>query len=46
MLIGHDENGQRIGRRLKWDAEKEVIPDDPEASKLLCRPFRSPWKLS
>lgn len=45
LLTGHDENGQRIGRKLKWDAEKEVILDDPEASKLLARFFRSPWKL-
>jgi hypothetical protein len=33
------------GRRLKWDAEKEVILDDAEASKLLGRPYREPWKL-
>ena len=45
MLVGHDENGQRIGRKLKWDSEKEVIVDDPEASALLARPYRGPWKL-
>ncbi|MGO9198935.1 MAG: hypothetical protein ACLQM8_00115 [Limisphaerales bacterium] len=22
LLTGHDENGRRIGRKLKWDAEK------------------------
>jgi predicted dehydrogenase len=44
LLTGHDENGQRIGRKLRWDAENEVILDDPEASKLLARPFRGPWK--
>lgn len=34
------------GRRIKWDANKEVILDDPGASKLLTRPYRAPWKLS
>jgi hypothetical protein len=24
LLTGQDENGQRIGRQLKWDAEKEI----------------------
>jgi len=33
-------------RKLKWDAAKEVILDDAEASKLLSRPYRSPWKLA
>jgi predicted dehydrogenase len=46
LLTGHDENGQRIGRKFKWDSEKEVIVDDPEASKLLARPYRPPWKLA
>jgi predicted dehydrogenase len=34
-----------VGRKLKWDARKEQILDDPEASELLTRPFRPPWKL-
>ena len=34
-----------VGRKLKWDAEAELILDDPEASALLTRPFRQPWKL-
>jgi len=46
LLTGHDENGQRIGRKLKWDAEREVILDDMEANKLLARPLRGPWKLA
>jgi predicted dehydrogenase len=33
------------GRKIKWDAQKEVILGDPEASKLLTREFRAPWKL-
>lgn len=35
-----------LGRKIKWDADKQLILDDPEASKLLSRPYRSPWKLA
>jgi predicted dehydrogenase len=34
-----------VGRTLKWDAAKQEIVDDPEASKLLSRPIRAPWHL-
>lgn len=33
------------GRTIKWDAKKEKIIGDKEASKLLTRDFRKPWKL-
>jgi predicted dehydrogenase len=33
------------GRKIKWDAKKEVIIGDKEASKLLTRPYRAPYKL-
>ena len=33
------------GRKIKWDAKKEVIIGDKEASKLLSRPYRAPYKL-
>ena len=35
-----------VGRKIKWDARKELIVGDPEASKLLTRDYRAPWKLS
>jgi predicted dehydrogenase len=35
-----------VGRKIKWDFKKEVILRDAEASKLLTRPYREPWKLS
>jgi predicted dehydrogenase len=35
-----------VGRKLKWDAAKQVIVDDEEASKLLSRPMRAPWHLA
>jgi len=34
-----------VGRTIKWDAKKEVIHGDKEASKLLTRDYRKPWKL-
>ncbi len=33
-----------VGRKIKWSVKKEVILDDPEASKLLTRSYREPWK--
>jgi len=33
----------RLGRRLRWDAVREEIVDDAEASRLLIRPYRAPW---
>jgi predicted dehydrogenase len=33
----------RLGRRLRWDADREAIVGDPEAAKLLVRPYRAPW---
>jgi predicted dehydrogenase len=35
-----------VGRKIKWDAAKEVIPGDADASKLLTRAYRPPWKLA
>jgi predicted dehydrogenase len=32
-------------RTIKWDAEKQVILGDDEASKMLSRDFRAPWQL-
>ncbi len=34
----------RVGRSITWDGENERIEGDPEASKLLLRPYRHPWK--
>ncbi|HVV71646.1 MAG TPA: gfo/Idh/MocA family oxidoreductase, partial [Verrucomicrobiae bacterium] len=35
-----------VGRRIRWDVQNEVIVGDEQASKLLSRPYRSPWKLA
>jgi predicted dehydrogenase len=34
------------GRKIRWDNATETIIGDPEASKLLTREYRSPWKMS
>src|SRR3989449_6004376 len=33
------------GHKIQWDPEKEVIVGDAQATKLLSREYRSPWKL-
>lgn len=33
----------KLGRSVRWDAEKEQIVGDAEANALLARPYRSPW---
>jgi predicted dehydrogenase len=35
----------RTGRQLTWDRKSETIVGDAEASKLLDRAYRAPWKL-
>jgi predicted dehydrogenase len=34
-----------VGRKLRWDAAKQEIIGDAQASQLLSRPMREPWKL-
>ena len=35
-----------MGRKIRWDVKDEKILDDTEASKLLTRPYRAPWRLA
>jgi hypothetical protein len=35
----------RLGRKLKWNPDKEIFVNDSEADRLLSRPMRSPWHL-
>lgn len=35
----------RLGRKVKWDPEKERFPDDEKANAMMSRPLRAPWKL-
>jgi predicted dehydrogenase len=34
-----------VGRKLKWDVATETIANDAEATALLSRPYRAPYKL-
>jgi predicted dehydrogenase len=33
----------RLGRRVRWDAKREDVIEDAEASRMLARPYRAPW---
>jgi len=35
-----------LGRKIRFNPETETIIDDPEATRLLSRAYRSPWQLS
>jgi len=35
----------KVGRKLKWDPEKEQFIGDAAANKMLDRPRRDPWQL-
>ena len=35
-----------VGRKIRWSVEAEQIIDDPDASRLLTREYRAPWKLA
>ena len=35
---------QQLGRSLTWDPEKHQVVGDDEATKLLKRPYRAPWR--
>jgi len=34
-----------LGRKLRWDPQREVFLDDPEANRYLARAMRPPWHL-
>jgi predicted dehydrogenase len=42
-LLG--EIAMLTGRKLKWNPDAQEFIGDPIASRMLRRPFRSPWKL-
>jgi len=33
----------RLGRKLRWDVDKEEMVNDAEANRMLVRPYRKPW---
>ncbi len=46
MIACHLGNiAHRLGRRVKWDVDKEEFVGDAEAQKLVSREYRAPWAL-
>ena len=35
----------RLGRKLRWNPEREEFVGDDEANRLLARSMRAPWTL-
>jgi predicted dehydrogenase len=35
----------KVGRKIRWDAQKEQVVGDEEANALVTKPYRAPWKL-
>lgn len=42
-LLG--EIAMRLGRKLKWDPEREQFTNDAEANRMVSRAMRSPWHV-
>ncbi len=42
-LLG--EIAMLLERKVQWNPEKEQFVNDPEATRMLTRPMRSPWHL-
>jgi predicted dehydrogenase len=40
-----DDIAIRLGRKLRWNPEKEEFINDERANSMLTRPMRSPWHL-
>jgi predicted dehydrogenase len=34
---------QQLGRPVAYDPKSRTVPNDPEATRLLARPYRGPW---
>jgi predicted dehydrogenase len=40
-----DDIAIRLGRKLRWNPEREEFINDDQANRMLTRPMRSPWRL-
>lgn len=46
VIVCHLGNiAYRLGRPLKWNPETQAFVDDDEASRLVSRPMRAPWRF-
>jgi hypothetical protein len=44
-ICHQDDIAIRLGRKLRWDPEREGFINDEQANRMLTRPMRSPWHL-
>ena len=40
-----DDIAIRLGRKLRWNPQREEFVNDDQANRMLTRPMRSPWQL-
>ncbi|UCC96435.1 MAG: Gfo/Idh/MocA family oxidoreductase [Phycisphaerales bacterium] len=40
-----DDIAIRLGKKLRWDPQKEEFVNDDQANRMLTRAMRSPWRL-
>ena len=44
--VGHLMNvAYEVGRKIRWDGQREQVIDDDAANALVHRQYRAPWKL-
>jgi predicted dehydrogenase len=44
-LVQLSDIAMRLGRKLKWNPDKELFIDDENANRMLKRSMRPPWRL-
>jgi predicted dehydrogenase len=45
MMNQQADAAMRLRRKVRWDPVKEEFLDDPQATRMMERPMRSPWRL-
>lgn len=46
ITVGHLGNiAYELNRPIQWDPQSERFANDPEATRLMSRPMRTPWRL-
>jgi predicted dehydrogenase len=45
MVVQQEYIALTLGRKLRWNPDREEFIGDAEANRLLSRPMRSPWSL-
>jgi predicted dehydrogenase len=45
MMNQQADIAMRLKRKVRWDPEKEEFIGDEQASRIMARPMRSPWRV-